>query len=457
MVKIEEVLRLTKIMRKDLAAVEWENVPKEKLDEALSKMFSSATTPLDLVEETKEGVRKLWREANGNPYRKVNFSLPPFPNSMKQYKTFEGWFDYFYAECSGAKQQEFYKECLNPDGTVKGDFASANPTVRDAARKSILKRMLDAGFVAYGADFFGASDDLLKPILKNTPLTPLKVGFRGELRPPATVKMHDGCRSKAMVDAVRQTMGMNEPWHPFTDAAVRAKAYYRNGSVNQDNCLFTAVSVATNFETASKFPLMQDLIADSPDAIGTATVLAKGMVSRVKAMAAKLQGDIFKQKKVTPVGVYPTPTASVAAERRILRCVRMNVYLFTVPSGWDTEKKQIASGATNFPERATLSIPWGNFFARVRCDRIQYDDNDSNCGHLLIVSGYDFLQSRDGLLAAAGGNKFVVVQLKDFLNDIAQRGALKDGKGGIHVDPGKMYPTPPIEKVERVEPRCGWL
>ena len=75
--------------------------------------------------------------------------------------------------------------------------------------------------------------------------------------------------------------------------AVRAKAFYRNGS-NQDNCLFTAVSVATDFYTASKFPLVQDLIADSPDAIGTATVLATGMVSRVKAMAATLQHDIFK-------------------------------------------------------------------------------------------------------------------------------------------------------------------
>ena len=259
-----------------------------------------------------------------------------------------------------------------------------------------------------------------------------------------------------MVDAVRKTMGMNELWHPFTDEAVRAKAYYRNGSQNQDNCLFTAVSVAIDFNTASKFPLMQDLIADSPDAIGTATVLARGMVSRVKALAAKLQHDIFVQKEVTPVGVYPTPTASAGAERRILRCVRMNVYLFTVPSGWNTETKQLASGATTFPERATLSIPWGNFFARVRCDRIQYDDTDSNAGHLLVVDGYDFLQSRDGLLAAAAGNRFVVVQLKDFLNDIVRRGTLKNGKGGIHVDPGNIYPTSPIEHVECVEPRCGW-
>ncbi len=460
MISIDELLKLPKIMVGSFRNVNLKGAPKAKLEEALARLFKPALDSQEVYENNKNEIRQKWTNANGlgDPYALVNFQDVPFPDHVKKYKTFEGWFNYFYTECSDAQRREFFKECLNPDRTVKGDYASATATVRDAARKSLLKRMLDAGFVAYGQDFLGTTDDLLKPILADTPLTPLKVGFRGETRPPALVKMQEGCRSKALVDVLRSKLGMNEPWHPFTDEAVRSKAYYRNGSVNQDNCLFTVVSVATNFETASKFPLMQDLNLENPDAIGTATVLAKGLVSRVKATAAKLQDEIFRQRGQTPTKRYPDPKPSVKAERRILRCVRMNIYLFTVPSGWNTELKQTANKATNFPERATLAIPWGNFLARVRCDRIQYDDDDSNRGHLLVVSGYDLLQDHQGLLAAAGGNRFVVVQLKDFLNDICKRGKLDaSGKGGIHVDPGNMYPESPIETVERIEPRCGWL
>jgi hypothetical protein len=451
MPSIDDLLAKPKILRGDFTNVELKGVPENKILAALAKMPPGAT---------KLEIRKRWTDANGggDPYARVNFKVTPFPQHSKDFKKFEGWFNYFYAECSEPKQQEFYKECMNPDGTQKGDFASTDPAKQNDARRKLLIRMLDAGFVAYDADYYGTSDDLLKPIIKGTPLTSLKVGFRGELRPPVMVKLHDGCRSKATVDAVRKTMGMNEPWHPFTNPFIRNRAYYRNGSVNQDNCLFTAVSVATNFETASKFPLMQDLNLDNPDALGTATVMAKGMSSRVKAMAMQMQDHINARMGVKPPANGVPARASTKAERRLLRCVRMNIYLFSVPNGWNTEAKQLASGATTFPERATLSIPWGNFFARVRCDRIQYDDNDSNAGHLLIVSGYDLLQNQQGLIAAAGGNRFAVEQLERFLDDIVARGKLlPGGKGGIHVDPGNMYPVSPIETVERIEARTGWM
>ena len=131
---------------------------------------------------------------------------------------------------------------------------------------------------------------------------------------------------------------------------------------------------------------------------------------------------------MTRVGVYPTPTASAGAERRILRCVRMNVYLFTVPTGCKHGEGADRVGRDGVPGAGRAVDPVGNFFARVRCDHIQYHDTDSNSGYLLVVDGYDLLQSHEGLPAEAGGNRFVVVQLKDFLSDIVKRGTLKNGK-----------------------------
>jgi hypothetical protein len=436
-------------------------VSAEKLEAALKLLARPSGQTEEEYQGNVETIRQLWCRANdvpykGNSYNLINFDRAPFPEHEKNFKTFEGWFNYFYTDCKADKRIEFYKECLNPDGSFKGDFASNDSVARDGVRKHILERMLQHGFVAYKEDeFYGAGDDLLPPLMKE--MTPLRVGFRGELRSPDLVKLHDGCRAKAAVDSLRSRLGMNERWHPFSDPAVRSKAYFRAVD-NMDNCLFTVVSLALDFERASKFPLMQDLNREEPDAIGSATVLAKGIGSRVKEMAAALQDQISAQRGITPINQYPDPKPSGGTERRLLRCVRMSVYIFTLPNGWNTAKMQAKYGAEMFPERATLSIPWGNFLARVRCDRIQYDDNDSNKGHLLIVSGYDWLQDHDKLIAAAGGNRTAVWQLRRFLNDLCERGSLRmSGKGGIHVNPGTGYNICPIDSVERLDPRRGWL
>ena len=167
----EVLLQQARINYGNLSKVEWFDVPEAKLEEALARLLPTPTSPAEAVEVTKVSVRDLWKVANrvGNPYALVDFTLSPFAKFAKKYKTFEGWFDYFYAECNDAKRQEIYRECLNPDGTFKGDFASSGPAVRDPARKALLRRMLDAGFVAYGTDYFGTSDDLLKPVFKHPP------------------------------------------------------------------------------------------------------------------------------------------------------------------------------------------------------------------------------------------------------------------------------------------------
>jgi hypothetical protein len=270
------------------------------------------------------------------------------------------------------------------------------------------------------------------------------------------VQLHNGCKSRALVEPLKKAMGMNELWHPFSDPGAASKAYFRKG-FNKDNCLFTTVSVATDFMTASKFPLLADLMKDEPDAVGTATVIAKGLVSNVKSMAAKFGGQILSTKGVVPKGgvAYPEPKPSTKGEVRLLKCVRMNVYLFRVDQMWNTEAKQSSLGAKEFPERAAAEIPWANFIARVRCDRIQFGE-DSNDGHQLIVQGYDFLHPVDYLKQRLGVLGFN--QIDAFLKKMLQDGMLRpDGSGGIRYATDITDAAIQIEKVERIDARRAWL
>jgi len=448
----------------DAKLVDWKGVPEEKFSLVQARVFPSLL---------RGSLKSIWQKANGtsvshstsDPYGNVNYNAAPFPQNEKKFLTWEGWYNYFFTELNDNKRKEYYKETLSPDGKVKPPYDDAS-SMRIVKRKDLLKRMFKEGFIAYTADFHGTGDDLLDPLSDNSSLKSIHVGFRGETRPPAMVKMHNGCMSKALVEGLRNSLGMNRPWHPFTDPELRGKAYFRSGTKNADNCLFTVVSIATDFMTASKFPLMADLNLENPDIIGTATVLVKGLQSRVKAMAAKLGDEIIAQKfGRARRGVYQgsmpkAPEAkgpSQGYERRLLRCVRMNIYLFTVPSLYNTQRFQRSQRATEFKERAALSVPWGNFLARVRCDRIQYDDNDSNAGHLLIVQGYDLLQDHRGIKRAAGGNETGVMQVKKFLHEIRFKGKLRsDGTGGIHCNPGFAPAGIDIQKVEQIDARIGW-
>lgn len=391
---------------------------------------------------------KKW--TTSDPYGSVNLNADPIPAFLKNYKTFEGWFNYLFADCTNADRKKYYELVLTPEGALKPPYNDAS---NHAVRKKVLTEMLKAGFEEYtGAKFFGSGDDLLKP-LKGT-VDGIRVGFRGELRPPAMVQLHNGCKSRALVEPLKASMGMNEPWHPFSEPGASSKAYFRKG-FNKDNCLFTTVSVATDFMTASKFPLLADLRKDEPDAIGTATVIAKGLTSSVKAMAAKMEAQISGIKGIKVQSPLQAPGPSVKGEVRLLHCVRMNVYIFRVDKLWNTEAKQSSLNAPQFPERAASEIPFSNFIARVRCDRIQFGE-DSNDGHQLIIQGYDLLHTPTFLKKRLGDIGFS--QIEAFLKKMVQDGMLRpDGTGGIRYATDITDKAIQIEKVERIDARRAWL
>lgn len=373
------------------------------------------------------------RLATSDAYAGVNLNAEPFPRHVKNYKTFEGWFNYFYTECPNVDRKRFYEKVLTPQGTLEPEYGPG----RDDARRQVLTEMLAVGFEPFDNRYQGTADDLLAPVHDEMHF---KLGFRGELRVPSQVKAHDGCVPRAQVPALRRQMGMDAAWHPFRDPSLRNKLYFRRG-FNADNCLFTTVSVATDFMTASKFPLLADLTRDNPDAIDTAVVWSRGRASRVREMAAAREDR--------------QAAAREAGERLLLQCVRMNVYLFTASRLWNTQKRQSDARAPEFPERAAAAIAWDFFVARVRCDRIHFGP-DSNDGHLLVVDGYDWLHPLPHLHRMVGARQLTLVER--FLNGIVRRGRLgANGGGGLRFETANTDPGFWIERVERIESRGNWL
>jgi len=408
-----------------------------------------------------------------DPYAHFRADAPLFPDPVQKFG-FEWWANHFYQEVKDSEKKPFYQEVWEADQTVKRKFDTKNASADRAVWRDFLERVLKKGFIEYPDEVKGDHDQWF-PAIKDDPH--LRLGYRGELRQPLQVKAHNGCVPKAQVLGLRTQMNMNANWHPFSDPALRNKVYYRKG--NGDNCLYSTVSVAYDFGTASKFPLLFDLKKDAPDAIGNATVEACGMQSKVGAMAALLGPQITKQHFDPPFRVQSTkpsyapgampakaavgqaPKADTEYQVRNLISVRMNVYLFRIRgSVWNTETYQAVNHNAQFPERAMDQIPWNDFLARVMIDRVHFGE-DSNEGHLNLVHGFEFLHPRSLIRNMLGGGVAgddALGRLYLFLRQICADNRL-NGDRCDHITPFTTANTNPkikIRRIIRLDPRTDW-
>jgi hypothetical protein len=389
-------------------------------------------------------------KAAADPYDAIFHSDQNLFTEATDKYSLKGWANYFYCECSAQDKKEFFKRVYTPERRLQPSFTMMD---NDAAR-SLLADMLLSGFTAY-PDTYKGNDQTLFPQLGGN--AQLRVGFRGELRQPAQVKAQNGCLPKARIVTLQQSLNMSKPWHPFSLPAYRDKVYYRKG--NGDNCLFTVVSVTTDFDTACKFPLLADL--NDPKDIGIATVEAQGLQSRVAALQQQI-GDAITRQRNSGIAALPPaqPTRAVRESRvRILKSVRMNVYLFRVPEAWNTEKYQADHQNESFHERAADKVPWANFLARVRIDRIHYG-GDSNDGHLNVIDGFDMLHSRADISNFLGGGQAgagAYASLVAYLDALCAQGKLNpDGTGGKDFRTPNSNPDVRVTKVIRIDPKTDW-
>jgi hypothetical protein len=401
-------------------------------------------------------------------------SEPLFPGDTIKKFSLAWWANYFYQECDPAEKKKVFRNVYR----LHQGKAQVKPTLDPNSSKLDLQfwfdcmtEMLKNGFTEFPSEF-RSTDDVLVPSLRDD--SDLRVGFRGELRQPFDVRQHNGCRPRAHILSMLPSMNIDKPWHPYFNSDNRKKLYYRKG--NGDNCLHTAVSVAVDFDTASKFPLLCDL--NEADDLGTAKVEAQGIQSNVAQLRAQLGATITRQhfdpnsravntKPGYAPGMMPAnpPVSSVTAYKapaglRLLKSVRMNVYLFLVKGTvYNTRGYQVHLKNAPFPERAVEAVPWEHFLARVKIDRIHFG-SDSNDGHLNVIHGYEFLHTVRDLERTLGGGLDGVRRLQalsTYLHELCERGKLNsDGSGGLPFKTAKTPDTVKITKVLNIEPRRDW-
>jgi hypothetical protein len=400
---------------REAVALEWKGVSQDDMLK-VQGMFSNSIH--------KSRVKGAWEKANGLGKAPTVQRIIPlksaYPLPVREFG-WEYWFNYFWNEIPQQnKREEYYLKISPAEGTYLFD-----KDVPADQKKKILADMMDLGFAPFPVKERMTRDAMYQSMLRSTAVGSqykgydlqnqgLKIVFRGDGRLPASIKANEGTKPQTRIDALAASRSFDQPWHPWNDKTKANLVYFRKGP-NQDNCLFTAISVSPEFFVATKFPLFEEVQATQAWNVGKATVRLRtiGAASGVKAMKARFEAI---GKDVT------------------LMCSRTNVYAVKVKKGWNTEAKQTEA----FPERAFENLRWIDHFAFLRVIRVHFT-NSANDGHLVLVEDSKILQDDLILGKYLGGS---VGAFKAFVADITQRGRLRaDGTGGIpYTPPGVVAP-----------------
>ena len=175
--------------------------------------------------------------------------------------SWEYWFNYFYDELSSEGEKRKYWEAICPsDGVYRREA-----DIPETEKKRLLREMMNLGFRPFltserltAAEMFESLESNRGLMGRKDPGYPLqhsgvRVVFRGDARPSDKIKEKDGTLPQTRVADLTVSRSFDKPWHPWNDVSLAGKVYFRKGP-NQDNCLFTAISVTPNFEVATKFP-----------------------------------------------------------------------------------------------------------------------------------------------------------------------------------------------------------
>lgn len=91
---------------------------------------------------------------------------------------------------------------------------------------------------------------------KSMDLSSIPLYWRSEARDVRRIVSQQGTKRQCEVDTIAAEMHMDAPWHPFSDPALSRYMWFR--LANLDNDYYTAISVATGFETACSFPKIDE-------------------------------------------------------------------------------------------------------------------------------------------------------------------------------------------------------
>lgn len=390
-----------------------------------------AITRFDVNQQLKkDGFNPL----TGNEMAPIIAELMQGPYPPTKFYSFEYWYNYFYNELptGGINQKMKYAVfVINDDGSFRTEEQVPNKT-------TLFQEMLTMGFKEFQAtDHLSAQEVLADAaldynnVLQNREQDKVNILFRGDGRSCERIRNDKGTRPQSRVDELRRDHNMLKDWHPFNNQG--NSVWVRNGEVNKDNCLYSAVSVTPQFFVATKFPLLGDLKASNPGAIGHAVV-----VVRPRTLSTQVAASAFQQaqKRFAP--------PEMAGEERsvILTASKTNIYGVRMAGVYRTQNYQ---GKCPFPEYASDDLSWSDHLVWLSVTRIHFSEVDGNAGHLIVINEHRWLQDERMISAALLGPGSVAA-LKAFVDDIVRRGRLDNGVGGIEYTP-TGFPPPNFEIV----------
>ncbi len=339
--------------------------------------------------------------------------------------SFEYWFNYFFAELPDGAKMEVAAQIINDDGTLRTEAQVPN-------KIALFQKMARLGFRQFqAADHLSAQQIQMHAAVDNPLQREVAILFRGDSRKPEQIATQ-GTKPQTQVAFLHDTRNMNRPWHPFLNAG--NAVWVRNGEVNKDNCLFSAVSVTPQFYVATKFPLLDGLMGESPQSVGHALVQVRDLPGH---QAAPALGRVAAARQA-----FSSP-APVRAERtEKLRASRTSIYGVAMRGAYNTQKYQLDAP---FPEYASDNLVWADHLVWFSVTRIHFGTG-GNDGHLIVIDDHRFLQDRAVIEAAVMGQASYAA-LQRFVADIVSRGSLRSGVGGIVYTPPGVQPPFEIVRV----------
>ena len=274
-----------------------------------------------------------------------------------------GWFRYYLMECnmvSGLQQaqksaiEDVYNELLYKTDavTVALKYKSFNDIPAGRLR-SILTRLLQLGFIKVpvtnqALDTF--DEHLQGMISQYSGNKAHKMRWRADSRPYNDIRDAGGFLAKGRSDlgnyAIKQNM--REPWHPFSDPAIRSYMWFRKGQ--GDNCLFAVVSIgkdAKEWKTYLPFPLLRD----TPWSM-------KKMTLTCQVITKKNDQELKKFEPIEMIVSYTWVYLFVLADLMVLNTGELGTQF----------------GHNTFPELGVGEIPLKNIYGAVQFARIYHGE-----------------------------------------------------------------------------------
>lgn len=241
----------------------------------------------------------------------------------------------------------------NLNSRLGNSLAACSPLVL----RDCMEALLAAGFkrIPVAIDGLNPVQDSSSSVLfnavrlnndTNTKTFQCSFGWRGDSRSFAELDSAGGFRARAdsIVNGFAAACGLRETWHPFSLTANRTDYWYRHGQ--EDNCLHTSVSIATDFRTATAFPLLENKLAGKKIPLNSTEAFTQ---STPQARFCK----IFPQDGASGIGYR-------YADRICLYLVLLN------GSGFNTQSQQ----QEKFPELAVKYVEASSLLASITFTRV---------------------------------------------------------------------------------------